>query len=265
MTGIFQSSRMASGNPRLQTSSAFSPSSASMIWKSRPSRIRLATFRMTLESSTTRHVLISASTSSISPRGTLPLQFAFTPYLLPILCRQHVWHDFEDAIDIEDDHELAVEAMHAAGEFGHAGIEIDGIFLAAVIGEFEDLADLVDQEAIGFAAQVDADRHRRLAVVVLGQPEPGPHVHHRDDAAAQIEHAGDLGWRQRHPRQSLRHEHLLHPRDRQHEQMPADHGGDVFADRAFAGGGLAGYAGHGGFLFHAARLNLFHAAALEIS
>ena len=36
-----------------------------------------------------------------------------------------VGHDFEDAIDIEDDHELAVEAMHAAGELGHAGIEVD--------------------------------------------------------------------------------------------------------------------------------------------
>src|SRR5450631_1858969 len=168
MIGIFQSSRMASGSPRLQTSSAFSPSSASTIWKFRPSRIRRATFRMTLESSTTRHVLISASTSSISPRGRCHCILTFTPYLLPILCRPHAWHDFEDAIDIKDDPELAVEAMHAAGEFGHAGIEIDGIFLAAVVGEFEHLADLVDQKAIGFAAQVDANRHRRLAVVVFG-------------------------------------------------------------------------------------------------
>src|SRR6202023_2707482 len=161
MMGMFQSSRIASGSPRLQTSSAFSPSSASMIWKSRPSRIRLATFRMTLESSTTRHVLISASTSP--PRGRCHA-VGFTPYLLPILCRQHRWHDFEDAIDIEDDHQLAVEAMHAAGEFGHAGIEIDGVFLAAIVGEFQHFADLVDQQAIGFTAQVDADRHRRLAV-----------------------------------------------------------------------------------------------------
>src|ERR1700716_700484 len=163
---MFQSSRTASGMARLQTSSAFSPSSASTIWKSRPSRIRRATFRMTLESSTTRHVLISASTSP--PRGRCHA-VAFPPYLLPILCRQLVWNDFEDAIDIEDDHELAVEAMHAAGEFGHAGIEVDGVFLAAIVGEFQDLADLVDQEAIGFAAQVDADRHRRLAGVVFRQ------------------------------------------------------------------------------------------------
>jgi len=33
MTGMFQSSRTASGSSRLQASSAFSPSSASTIWK----------------------------------------------------------------------------------------------------------------------------------------------------------------------------------------------------------------------------------------
>src|SRR6266852_6461119 len=170
---MFQSSRIASGNPRLQISSAFSPSSASMIWKSRPSRMRLATFRMTLESSTTRHVLILAS-ASFRSRGTFPLQRMLC--LLLISCRQHVRHDFEDAIDIEDDHQLAVEAMHAAGELGHAGIEVDGVVLAAVVSELEHLADLIDQQTIGFAAQIDAHRHRRLAVVVLRQAETGAHV-----------------------------------------------------------------------------------------
>src|SRR6185437_5386992 len=102
---MFQSSRTASGSPRLQASSAFSPSSASMIWKSRPSRIRLATFRMTLESSTTRHVLILASTSFNPERDVpLPSVSACPP---PVLCRQHVRHDFEDAFDVEHDHELA--------------------------------------------------------------------------------------------------------------------------------------------------------------
>ena len=99
---------------------------------------------------------------------------------------------FEHAIDIEDDHELAVEAVDAAGELGHAGVEVDGVFFLAVLGQPQHLADLVDQQAIGFAAQVDADRHRRLAVVGLGQPEPGAHVDHGDDAAAQVEDAGDL-------------------------------------------------------------------------
>src|SRR6476620_453139 len=128
MTGMFQSSRIASGMVRLHISSAFSPSSASTIWKSRPSRIRLATFRMTLESSTTRHVLISASSSPRSRKGTFPLQTKVTSCLPLILCRQHFRHDFADAIDVEHDHQLAIDAMYAAGEPGHARIEVDGVF-----------------------------------------------------------------------------------------------------------------------------------------
>src|SRR6266496_3791550 len=115
MTGMFQSSRTAVGMLRLQASSAFSPSSASMIWKSRPSRIRRATFRMTLESSTTRHVLILGLYFHQSPKGTFPFQVSSMLALGLLGCLQ-VGYDFEDAIDVEDDHELAVEAMDAAGE-----------------------------------------------------------------------------------------------------------------------------------------------------
>src|SRR6201996_7382186 len=157
---MFQSSRIASGNPRLQTSSAFSPSSASTIWKLIASRMRRATLRMTLESSTTRQVIIFRFFSL----AALQLRLRFGS---GSKCRLR--HEFEDAVDIEDDHELAVEAMDAAGELGHAGIEIDGVFLAAVVGQGQHLADLVDQEAVGFAAQIDADRHRRLAGVVPGE------------------------------------------------------------------------------------------------
>src|SRR5215204_3733120 len=107
MTGMFQSSNTASGSPRLQTSSAFSPSSASMIWKSRPSRIRRATFRMTLESSTTRHVLIFGLFASSRSRRDVSFQYRL-PGLRPALRRHHVGREFEHAIDVEDDHELAV-------------------------------------------------------------------------------------------------------------------------------------------------------------
>src|ERR1700691_1234613 len=188
---MFQSSRMASGNPRLHTSSAFSPSSASTIWKSRPSRMRLATFRMTLESSTTRHVFISASASQIF-RGNVSYALALR-LVCRWLCRQQVRHDFENTIDVGEDHQLTFEAMPAASQFGHARIEVDGVFLAAVVGKLEHFADLVDQEAIGFAAQVDAHRHRRFAVVVLRQAETRAHVDNGDDATAQIEYACDLG------------------------------------------------------------------------
>ena len=74
----------------------------------------------------------------------------------------------------------------------HAGVEIDGVLFRAVLGKPQHLADLVDQQAVGFAAQVDADRHRGLAVLGLGQAEPAAHVDHGDDAAAQVQHARDL-------------------------------------------------------------------------
>src|SRR6476469_6955889 len=184
---MFQSSKIASGIARLQTTSASTPSSASTTAKPSPSRIRRAILRTMLESSTMRHVFISRILLSCERRMPMWLR-----------CEVCLRHDFEHAIDVEDDHELAVETVNTAGELGHAGVEIDGVFLAAIVMEFQDLADLVDQEAVGLAARIDADRHRRLAVVVLGQPEPGAHVDHGDDAAAQIEYAGDLGRRQRH-------------------------------------------------------------------
>src|SRR6478609_4521703 len=99
MTGMFQSSRTASGMARVHICSACSPSSASTTWKSRPSRIRRAILRITLESSTTRHVLIWSS-----PGRLLRL-------LLELGGKQG-GHDFEDALDVEDDHELAVETVH---------------------------------------------------------------------------------------------------------------------------------------------------------
>src|SRR6201996_565470 len=107
MTGMFQSSRIASGNPRLQISSAFSPSSASTIWKSSPSRMRRATLRMTLESSTTRHVLILASVSSMTEKGAVHGQPDTRALVVELSC-QLGRQQFEDTIDVEHHHELAV-------------------------------------------------------------------------------------------------------------------------------------------------------------
>src|SRR2546430_3521625 len=157
---MFQSSKIASGIARLQTTKASTPSSASTTSKPSPSRMRRAILRTMLESSTMRHVFISGILLSCERRMPTALR-----------CEGCFWHDFENAIDVEDDHQLAVETVNTAGELGHAGIEIDGVFLAAIVVEFQDLADLVDQEAVGLAAQIDADRHRRLAAVVLGQAQ----------------------------------------------------------------------------------------------
>src|SRR4030095_6181587 len=99
--------------------------------------------------------------------------------------KRRLGREFEDALDGGDVDERAVEAVDAAGELGHARVEIDRVFLAAVLRQAQHLADGVDQETIGFAPQINAARHRRLAVVVLGQAETGAHVDHGDDAAAQ--------------------------------------------------------------------------------
>src|SRR6185312_1891352 len=142
---MFQSSRIACGSPRLQTSSAFSPSSASVIWKSRPSRIRRATFRMTLESSTTRHVFISVSASFQKSQRAVSRQ-PNSSHLPPVSSRQLVRHDLQNAIDVEDDHQLSVKAVHACRHRRHPWIEIDRIDLTALIRKFQNLADRIDQK-----------------------------------------------------------------------------------------------------------------------
>ncbi|MET3308638.1 hypothetical protein ABIF41_000479 [Bradyrhizobium japonicum] len=126
-------------------------------------------------------------------------------------------------------------------ELGHAGVEVDGVFFLAVLGQAQHLADLVDQQAIGFAAQIDTDRHRHLAVFGPRQAEAGAHVDHGDDAAAQVEDAGDLAGGQRNAGDALGHEHVLDAGDRQAEQLAADHRGDVFDHGAFGGLGLVGH------------------------
>src|SRR6478735_2220055 len=167
---MFQSSKIASGIARLQTTKASTPSSASTTSKPSPSRMRRAILRTMLESSTMRHVFISRILLSCGRR--MPTG----------LCGEGCFrNDFENAIDVEDDHELAIETMNTAGELGHAGVQIDGVFFAAVILKFQDFADLIDQQAVGLAARIDADRHRRLAVVVLGQAKAAAHVDHGDD------------------------------------------------------------------------------------
>src|SRR4051794_9883934 len=150
MTGMFQSSSTASGSPRLQTSSAFSPSSASMIWKSTLSRIRRATLRMTLESSTTRHVFISVSVSlQISRRAFPDGQCSLSPVSGRLLAR----YDLQTALDVENDHQLSIQPMHARRHLRHPRIEIDRIDLAAFIRELHHLADRIDQKPVGLAPQ----------------------------------------------------------------------------------------------------------------
>src|SRR6185436_7596939 len=102
---MFQSSSTASGNALRQCSSATCPSSASMILKSSPSRIRRATLRMTLESSTTKQVFIAPPPSQNAARTSPAVR-----YTLCSRCHrfgggiQHIVH-------VEYDHQLTVEPV----------------------------------------------------------------------------------------------------------------------------------------------------------
>src|SRR5476651_2165899 len=107
---MFQSSRIASGNWRLQASSACSPSSASSILKSSPSRIRRATLRMTLESSTTKQVFIIVPHHVyLQVRPANYCQFEFKSSLsCSSLFRAYIKH----AIDIDQQQQLPVQAVY---------------------------------------------------------------------------------------------------------------------------------------------------------
>jgi len=113
---------------------------------------------------------------------------------------------------------------------GMRGSRLTGFSLAAVVAEFENLPRSGPiSKTVGFAHAVETDRHRRLAVFVLRQAEPGAHVDHGDDAAAAGEDPGDLGRRQRQPASAVSGMNTSWTRgDRQAEQLAADHGGDVF-------------------------------------
>ena len=60
------------------------------------------------------------------------------------------------------------------------------------------------------------------------QPKPMPHIDQCDDAAAQIEHAGNFVRRQRNLREALRRKDVLDAQNWQAKQLTADHRGNVF-------------------------------------
>src|SRR5665647_1718004 len=219
---MFQSSRIASGSWRLQASMACSPSSASSILKSRPSRILRATFRITLESSTTKQVFI------VVP---LCLLAGAVPQIIPNVNfsrRDRLDVDVENTIDIDHYQQLSFQPVYAGRHAGQPRVEIDRVRFAGAVVKLEDFANAVDQQAVGFSARFHADRHGRTVVNALFEPKPAAHVDQRDDAAAHIQHPGDFRRRQRHPGQPFRREHVLHAKNRQAEQLTANHGGDVF-------------------------------------
>src|SRR5882757_1237872 len=171
---MFQSSRIASGSATWQAPSACSPSSASVIWNSMPSRIRRATLRMTLESSTTRQDFMTRYSSKTT---CCPLANSRS---------RRAASDVQHTVHIELDQKLALEPEDAGGDPRQPGIEIGGLGLARAIGKRHHLADRIDQKAIGLAFELNADRHDRASRLVRAEIEPRAHVDRGHDAAAQI-------------------------------------------------------------------------------
>src|ERR1700733_7229169 len=223
---MFQSSRIASGIWRRQFSTASSPFSASAIWKSSPSRMRRATLRMTLESSTTKHVFIVSSLYSCAvdaaPMSSLKSFHSRS--------RRHLGAKIQHPVDVEDDKELAVKPEYAGRYATELAVEIDRIGLALAVGQLEHFAYRIDQQAERLGAAFDPDRPRRHTRRLRFQIEPIAQVYRRHNASAQIEHAGDLRPGKRHARDIGRLEYVLHALDRQTEQLAGGGEGDVFGE-----------------------------------
>jgi len=144
-----------------------------------------------------------------------------------------------------DDHQLAVEAMHAAGELFMRGSRFLTVFSRGRRRELEHLADLIDQQAIGFA---DADRrptaHRRLAVVRLRAGRDGracpPAVTMRP---AKIEHTGDIAATDSGPGSGAvpALKNVPAPAMDSAVRTAARHCGDEVGNRRFLVFGLAGH------------------------
>src|SRR5215204_6189689 len=99
-----------------------------------PSRIRFATLRITLESSTTRQVFIMSLTLSIADR----------PAFLAASCGQFQRFKIEQPVDIENHEQLVLEPMNTRCDTLQPVIEIDRYGLGGVGAELQDFACAVD-------------------------------------------------------------------------------------------------------------------------
>src|SRR6476659_10583371 len=130
MFGIFQSSRMASGRVSRHFESACWPSSASTISKSSPSRIRRATLRMTLESSTIKQVRMLFPRCRSCGR-----------------CRDRF--DVEQAVNVHDHQQPIIEPMNSGRDARKPRIEVQRLGLPLRAAELQHLADRTDDETEG--------------------------------------------------------------------------------------------------------------------
>ena len=82
--------------------------------------------------------------------------------------------ELEYPIEIKDQQQLSVEPMHARAGMRELLIEINGRIFTARSSHFQHLADLVDQQSVGFTMQLDPERQLSVAGLFAFQVEPFP-------------------------------------------------------------------------------------------
>src|SRR5574338_447272 len=218
ISGMFQSSRMTSGIRFWQAAMACRPSAASSTAKFSDSRMRLATRRMTRESSTTRHDFMERSELSAPASAAAPYRSLRRGRSLE---RQQIG-------DIEAQQQIAVEPVDALAKALPRRIQRRRVALERVGIDLQHLADRIDDQAVELAAVFDDDVHAGLVVRAVGQPEPTAHIDRGDDAAAQVECPRDLARGERNAGDLLRLQRVLDQQDRNAEQLAVDRHGDEF-------------------------------------
>jgi hypothetical protein len=146
--------------------------------------------------------------------------------------------ELEYPIKIKDQHQLSVEPMHTRADMREPAIEINGRIFTARSSHSQHLADLLDQQSVGFTMELDPERQLSVAGLFAFQVEPFPHINDRQDASSYIEKTRNLRWRQWYLRETIGSEHVLHARNRNTEKLAADDGGHVFGHVVLKGHGV---------------------------
>src|SRR5436305_3026993 len=122
-----------------------------MIVKPRTSRSMRATLRITLESSTTRHILILSST--VRSAMIVAICSLLTPRDCSCGCVEHL-------VYVEDDQHALPQPMHTTREPLQSLIEVDRIILQPCSRQLEHFSEAVDQQPVGLPVALETDGHR---------------------------------------------------------------------------------------------------------
>ena len=98
------------------------------------------------------------------------------------------------------------------GEFGPFIIQGARHFFVLGDRKVQHLTDFIDTQRVMLGGPFERDAHGVLAFSAERQAEADAHIDNRDDTAAQIDRALDLGWRHGNEGDFLGSEDILAPR-----------------------------------------------------